>query len=188
MSKFVTLRSLIDHRLTFSSILEELPVKVRTNALMSSFLQTLTEPLAPSVADGHPSSATAAAALPPSFTSLNLGTASVSRNLEHIIEALDAYKTEEGNLAYLHRQIAREKQKAEAYVSKRKEENASRVAQGLAPLPEEDVSRLFKIPPEPSRLESMLLLGRIDAYSKALAETSSTGLVKMYAAKTNSGV
>lgn len=188
MSKFVTLRSLIDHRLTFSSILEELPVKIRTNALMSSFLQTLTEPSAPSVADGHPSTATATAALPPSFSSLNLGTANVSRNLEHIVEVLDAYKTEEGNLAYLHRQIAREKQKAEAYVSKRKEENASRVAQGLAPLPEEDVSRLFKIPPEPSRLESMLLLGRIDAYSKALAETSSTGLVKMYAAKTNSGV
>jgi len=180
--------SLIDHRLTFSSILEELPVKIRTNALMGSFLKTLTEPSAPSVAGAHPSAASSCAALPPSFSTLNLGTASVSRNLEHIIEAVDQYKTEEGNLAYLHRQITREKQKAEAYVSKRKEENAARVAQGLAPLPEEDVSRLFKIPPEPSRLESMLLLGRIDAYSKALAETSSTGLVKMYAAKTNSGV
>ncbi|KZT72742.1 hypothetical protein DAEQUDRAFT_684954 [Daedalea quercina L-15889] len=180
--------SLIDHRLTFSSILEELPVKVRTNALMGSFLQTLTEPSAPPVVGDHPSAATSTAALPPSFSTLNLGTASVSRNLEHIIEAVDAYKTEEGNLAYLHRQIAREKQKAEGYVTKRKEENAARVAQGLAPLPEEDVNRLFKIPPEPSRLESMLLLGRIDAYSKALAETSSTGLVKMYAAKTNSGV
>ena len=58
-----------------------------------------------------------------------------------------------------------------------------RIAQGLAPLPEDDVSRMFKIPPEPSRLESMLLLGRIDAYSKALEETASTGLVKMYAAR-----
>ncbi|KAI0734536.1 hypothetical protein C8Q72DRAFT_806671 [Fomitopsis betulina] len=180
--------SLIDHRLTFSSILEELPVRIRTNSLMGSFLQTLTEPSTPSVADGHPSAAASSAALPPSFSSLNLGTANVSRNLEHIIEALDAYKTEEGNLAYLHRQIAREKQKADAYVGKRKEENVARVAQGLAPLPEEDVSRLFKIPAEPSRLESMLLLGRIDAYSKALAETSSTGLVKMYAAKTSPGV
>lgn len=188
ISKFVTLRSLIDHRLTFSSILEELPVRIRTNSLMGSFLQTLTEPSTPSVADGHPSAAASSAALPPSFSSLNLGTANVSRNLEHIIEALDAYKTEEGNLAYLHRQIAREKQKADAYVGKRKEENVARVAQGLAPLPEEDVSRLFKIPAEPSRLESMLLLGRIDAYSKALAETSSTGLVKMYAAKTSPGV
>ena len=107
--------------------------------------------------------------------------------MEQIIEAVDNYRTEEGNLSYLTRQIARERAKAENYVAKRKEENASRVAQGLAPLPEEDVSRMFKIPPEPSRLESMLLLGRIDAYGKSLEETASTGLVKMYAAKANAG-
>lgn len=112
----------------------------------------------------------------------------MSRNLEQIIEAMDQYKTEEGNLAYMQRQIAREKARAESYVAKRKEENAARVAQGLAPLPEENVSRLFKIPPEPSRLESMLHLGRIDAYAKSLEETSSTGLVKMYAAKASSTV
>ena len=111
----------------------------------------------------------------------------MTRNLEQIIDTVDAYRTEEGNLAYMSRQIAREKAKADSYVAKRKEENASRIAAGMAPLPEEDVSRLFKIPPEPSRLESMLLLGRIDAYGKSLEETASTGLVKMYAAKANGG-
>ena len=116
---------------------------------------------------------------------LNLGTSGVSKNLEQIIEAVDAYRAEEGNLAYMQRQIAREKSRLEAYVAKRKEDNAARVAQGLPPLPEEDVTRLFKVPVEPSRLDSMLLLGRIDAYSKTLEETSSTGLVKMYAAKVN---
>lgn len=180
--------SLISHRLTFSSILEEIPLKIRTNALLSAFLGTLTESVPLSGPDVNPSSATSSTTLPPSFATLNLGTSSVSRNLEHIIEALDNYKTEEGNLAYLQRQIAREKARAETYVSKRKEENTARVAQGLAPLPEEDVNRLFKIPPEPSRLESVLLLGKIDAYAKSLAETSSTGLVKMYAAKANPGV
>lgn len=121
--------------------------------------------------------------MPPSFSVLNLGTSNTAKNVEQVIEALDAYKTEEGNLAYNLRQIAREKAKAETYVAKRKEENAARVAQGLAPLPEENVSRLFKIPPEPSRLESMLLLGRIDAYAKTLEETAGTGLVKMYAVR-----
>lgn len=105
-----------------------------------------------------------------------------------MIEAVDNYKTEEGNLAYLTRQIAREKSKADTYVAKRKEENAARVAQGLAPLPEENVNRLFKIPPEPSRLESMLLLGQMDGYSQSLAATSSIGLVTMYAAKASSGI
>ena len=104
-----------------------------------------------------------------------------------MLDALDDYKTEEGNIAYLQRQIAREKARAEAYVQKRREENALRVSQGLAPLPEDDVSRLFKIPPEPSRLDSTLLLGQIDAYSKSLAQGASVNLVKMYAAKGDSG-
>ena len=119
---------------------------------------------------------------------LDLGTAGVTRNLEQIVEAVDNYRTEEGNLSYLCRQIARERGKAENYIAKRKEENQGRVAQGLAPLPEEDVTRLFKIPPEPSRLESLLLLGQIDAYGKSLARTASTGLVKMYATKASSVV
>jgi translation initiation factor 3 subunit H len=103
------------------------------------------------------------------------------------VETIDAYRTEEGNLAYMSRQIAREKARAENYVSKRKEENAARVAQGLAPLPEEDVSRLFKIPLEPSRLESLLLLGQIDAYAKTMKGTTSAGLVRMYSATASTG-
>jgi len=177
--------SLMNHRLTFSSILEEIPLKIRTNALLSAFLGTL----AGSSTEGLTSSAVAGSrleGLEPSFSVLDLGTAGVTRNLEQIVEAVDNYRTEEGNLSYLSRQIARERAKAENYVMKRKEENQARVAQGLAPLPEDDVSRLFKIPPEPSRLESLLLLGQIDAYSKSLAVTASTGLVKMYAVNAGS--
>lgn len=180
--------SLIGHGLTFSSIVEEIPLRVRTNPLLSSFLETLSSSSPSPTVDPKPPHASSTAALPPSFSALNLGTSNVSRNLEQIVEALDAYKTEEGNLGYLQRQIAREKARAEAYVTKRKEENATRAAAGLAPLPEEDVNRMFKIPTEPSRLESMLLLGKIDAYSKSLEGVASTGLVKMYAAKSGTGV
>ncbi|KAF9044789.1 hypothetical protein BDZ89DRAFT_1089736 [Hymenopellis radicata] len=160
--------SLVNHRLTFSSILTEIPLKIRTNPLLSSFLGGLSE-----TATGSKSAAGSDSALPPSFSVLDLGLA----------EAIDGYRTEEGNLAYLSRQIARERAKADNYVARRKEENATRIAQGLPPLPEEDVTRLFKIPAEPNRLESMLLLGQVDAYAKSMAGASSTGLVKMYAAR-----
>ncbi|KAM6489545.1 hypothetical protein JOM56_014964 [Amanita muscaria] len=90
---------------------------------------------------------------------LEVGSMGLNWNLEQIVEGIHNYRTEEGNIAYVTRQIAREWARADAYVAKRKEENQARVAQGLAPLPEEDVTRLFKIPAEPSRLESMLLLG-----------------------------
>lgn len=172
----------MNHRLTFSSILEEVPLKIRTNALLSAFLGALAESSTERHSGGNLGSSGTSAGLEPSFSVLDLGTAGVTRNLEQIIEAVDNYRTEEGNLSYLSRQIVRERAKAENYVLKRKEENQTRVAQGLAPLPEDDVSRLFKIPPEPSRLESLLLLGQIDAYCKSLAVTASSGLVKMYAA------
>ncbi|KAF5377587.1 hypothetical protein D9615_005335 [Tricholomella constricta] len=181
----VWIPDLISHSLTFSSILEEVPLKIRTNPLLSAFLDTVTQP-DETLAEIESGLGTGSA-IPPSFARLDFGTAGLTRNLEQIVEAVDNYRTEEGNLAYLSRQIARERMKADAYVAKRKEENATRVAQGLAPLPEEDVARLFKIPAEPSRLESMLLLGQIDAYGKSLGETASTGLVKMYAAKAGSG-
>lgn len=162
-------------------------MKIRTNALLNSFIGTLAEPRRSPLPDAIPSEATTSS-IPPSYLALNLGSTGLTKNLEQVIEAVDNYKTEEGNLAYLSRQIAREKTRADSYVAKRKEENAMRVAQGLAPLPEENVSRLFKIPPEPSRLESMLLLGQMDGFSQSLAVTSSTGLVTMYAAKASAGI
>lgn len=178
---------LISHRLTFASILEEIPLRVRTNALLSSYLNTLATRSTSTFSGAHPGVATTSA-LPPSYSVLDIGNMGLTKNLEQVAEAIDNYRTEEGNVAYLSRQIAREKLRAETYVAKRKEENARRVAQGLNALPEEDVGRLFRIPPEPSRLESMLLLGQVDAYAKSLESIASTGLVKMYAAKASSGI
>ena len=167
--------------------MEEIPVKVRINALLNSVLGTLTESHRSSLPYALPSEATTSA-IPPTYSTLNIGSVGLTRNLEQLIEATDNYKIEESNLAYLSRQIAREKLKVDQYITKRREENAARIAQGLAPLPEENVGRLFKIPPEPSRLESMLLLGQIDGFAKSLASASSSGLVTMYAAKASSEV
>jgi translation initiation factor 3 subunit H len=170
---------MISHKLTFTSIMQEVPLKIRTNPLLGAFISTLSERGPISLTQPLPSDAS----LSPLYSTLHLGNPTLTKNLEHVVEAIDNYKTEEGNLAYHVRQITREKARAEAYVTKRREENATRVAQGLAPLPEEDVSRLFKIPREPSRLESMLLLGQVDAYAKTLEGTSGLSLVKMYAAR-----
>lgn len=178
----LTVCSLTAHRLMFSSILEEIPLRIRTNALASTFLQKLAAPgLSPYTSGQLDEGETSA--FGPSFSVLDLGQSGLSRSLELVSEAIDNYRTEDGNVAYLTRQIAREKVRAETYVAKRKEENAQRVAQGLSPLPEEDVSRMFKIPAEPSRLESMLLLGQVDAYAKSMESHAGIGLVKMFGAR-----
>lgn len=165
--------SLTTHRLTFSSVLEEIPVRIRTNPLTSGFLQALAAPGTTVSIPGETGS----------LSVMDLGHSGVSRSLEQVAEAIDNFRTEDGNVGYLTRQIAREKVRAEAYVAKRREENAQRVAEGLSPLPEEDVSRLFKIPSEPSRLESMLLLGQVDAHGKSLETLAGLALVKMFGAR-----
>ena len=175
--------------MTFSSIFEELPIKIHTSTLASAFLNMFSKPSAPTALQSFAARSMTTLPAPhssvsPDFSHLDLGIPSaVVKNLEQVVEGLDNYRTEENNIAYLTRQIAREKSKADAYVTSRKEDNARRVAQGLPPLPEEDISRLFKIPPDPSRLESMLLLGQIDASAKNLEEATGTGLVRIYAAQ-----
>lgn len=103
--------------------------------------------------------------------------------MDALLDTLETHRTEENNVAFHTRQIARERARAEQYVQKRKEENTARVAQGLAPLPEEDVSRLFKIPADPSRLETTLLLGQMDAYGRNLEAASAAAMVSLYASQ-----
>lgn len=178
--RFTVIFSLIENKLTFSSIFEELPVTIRASALASAFINTLTAPMCSS--RQFPSQTTSAP-LPPDFSHLDLGLPSaLNKNLEQVVESLEAYRNEENNVAYLSRQIAREKARADAHIARRKEDNAIRIAQGMPPLPEEDISRLFKVPPEPSRLESMLLLGQVAASARNVEEVTSAGLVKIYAA------
>ncbi|KAF8271398.1 hypothetical protein EI94DRAFT_1720517 [Lactarius quietus] len=97
-------RDMINHKLTFSSILEEIPLKIRTNPLLGAFISTLSErhlsPLTePTPAELYHTS------LPPLYSTLNLGNPTLTKNLENVVEAIDNYKTEEGNLAYHIRQI-----------------------------------------------------------------------------------
>ncbi|KAG9121282.1 hypothetical protein FRC07_002810 [Ceratobasidium sp. 392] len=166
--------SLINHQLTFSSIMEEFPVTVRNSSLLSAFISSLSWPSAPTSLSP---SAFPSAPLAPSFVSFDLAP---TAHLERLVDAADAVKAEEGNLAYHARQHARERTRAEA---KRADENAQRAADGVPPLTEEDFARMFKLPPEPSRLESMLLLGQLDAHAKSTAAASAAEMVKMYLAR-----
>ncbi|PWZ02846.1 hypothetical protein BCV70DRAFT_197109 [Testicularia cyperi] len=187
--KFHT-QSLIDHKLTFANVLVEIPVSLRNTALLDAFLSSISTPSAPGPSIVEPSTAELlrnppTAALGPSYTSLNLALEPVlASSLESTLEIMEEHAAEAGNVGFQARQLAREKAKAEAYLARKKAENAAREAQGLAPLPVEDVNRLFKIPAEPSRLESTLLLGQIDSSARRLAETAAVGVIQLNAAKT----
>ena len=72
------------------------------------------------------------------------------------------------------------------------------MAAGQAPLPEDEWIKLFKLPAEPSRLDSLLLSSQIgithfpwsfwiltdlDQYCKQIDQFSSAGMMKMFAIK-----
>ncbi|KAF8307179.1 hypothetical protein DL93DRAFT_2088237 [Clavulina sp. PMI_390] len=164
-------QSLLDNQLTFATILEELPLTIRTSPLLSAYLETLSSP-----------SSSSSSSLSPSYTHLDgLPQAHLTRAMDSLLDTMETYRTEENNVGFQARQIARERARAEAYVQKRKDENAMRVAQGLTPLPEEDVTRLFKIPADPSRLDTTLLLGQMDTYATNMETGSAAAMVSMYA-------
>ena len=181
---------LIEHRLTFSNVLIEIPVHVRNTALMDAMLSTLTTEnvpesrIAPRTSKElltHPIDMHVA----PDNMDLNLALEPVLvSTLESTLDAAEAYASESGNVGYQARQIAREKARADAFLTRRKAENATRESAGLAPLPLDEVNKLFKIPAEPNRLESLLLLNQLDSAAQRLTETATIGTVQLNAART----
>jgi translation initiation factor 3 subunit H len=64
----------------------------------------------------------------------------------------------------------------------KKQENASRQASGQEPLPEDDILKMFKLPAEPSRLDSLLITSQINNYCKQLNQYSGPTLGKFFMA------
>ncbi|GAA5971112.1 hypothetical protein JCM21900_004568 [Sporobolomyces salmonicolor] len=175
---------LIEHKLVPSNILEEVPVIIHSNVLLTAFLSTLTT-----------TSPTLAA---PSFTPLSLPTPSASSHipttsvpapltqpLQHLLTALDTHQAHLSTLSFQSRQLARDRARLESThpaVAKRRQENEQRAKEGLPPLPptEEEVKAGLK---EPSRLETMCALAAVEGAAKSLGEATGTGVVRAYGAK-----
>lgn len=125
----------------------------------------------------------ARAAISAPLTLLSLShTPVLASALETTLEALDEHAAESGNVGYQARQLARERARAEAALARRVAENAQRATQGLAPLPVDE--KTMKVPNEPSRLESTLLLGQLDEKARRLAEICATASVQLHASRT----
>ena len=177
-----TVESLAKHNLTHRDILEELPLEIHNSHLVTALLHTIESP-------------SGGETLSPNYDTLDLSVDPyLEKNLEYLIEGMDEWTYEQGNLQYFQRQLAREQSKIASWQAKRKAENATRVAVGQAPLPEDEWMKLFKLPTEPSRLESLLISGQIgmisniiplteDQYCKQIDNYASVSMMKMFALK-----
>lgn len=129
---------------------------------------------------------TNAAPLTTNFDTLSLSIDPfLEKTCENLLESIEVHHTENNNFQYHTRALAREQAKITAWQTKRKAENAARAASKQTLLPEDEWQRLFKLPPEPSRLEAMLNSRQVEQYSRQVDGFVAQTTGKMFAVRAN---
>ena len=179
--------------MSYKDILIELPLTIHNSHLLTSYLHQLPSP-PPSEALDLPLSLAAltagplasASLLTPNFDNLSLSIDPfLEKNCDLLLDSIETHHTENNNFQYYQRSLAREQAKIAAWQAKRKAENVSRAQLKQPLLPEDEWQRLFKLPQEPSRLESMLNTRQVEQYSRQIDGFVSSTTGKMFAVKGN---
>ncbi len=175
--------SLQKSNLRYQDILVELPLKIHNSHLLTSYLHTIS-PSSPSLPATLKTLNSTPSPLSPNINSLNLSIDPfLAQTSELLLESIEAHYTELNNHQYYHRQLAREQAKITAWQQKRKAENASRVLAKQPLLPEDEWTRLFKLPQEPNRLEVLLNSRQVEQYARQIDGFSAGVTSKMFAVR-----
>jgi len=112
---------------------------------------------------------------------LDLGTASVLEGqLRCLMDRVDELNQEAIKFNRYQQLVSRQQQDKHRWMQKRSQENAARAAKDEPPLPEEDVTKLFRPHPVPPRLNPMIIAGQINTYSQHISQFCSQSLAKLY--------
>ncbi|KAI9890192.1 MAG: Eukaryotic translation initiation factor 3 subunit H [Vezdaea aestivalis] len=187
-----TTESLQKTGLTYKDILIELPIRIHNSHLATQWLNQI---MTPKTSAKIPSTL---AEIEEEVEETQRGPASANRNIldlnvdpflekssELLLESVETHHTELNNYQYYQRQVAREQAKITAWQQKRKQENLVRAAAKQPLLSEDEWKSLFKLPTEPSRLESMLNSLQIEQYAGQIDSHAATTTTKMFAVKEN---
>jgi len=112
---------------------------------------------------------------------LDLGTSSVMEtHLKLLLEKVDEIHQEAYKMNKWTMQVSKQQQEKSKYVHQRSLENAARQAKGDPVLPEEDLSKIFRPIPPPSRLQPMLSSSQIELSTQQINSFCSQALAKLY--------
>lgn len=124
--------------------------------------------------------------LAPNFDSLSISIDPfLSQTADNLLDSIETHHVEANNFSYYSRALAREQAKIQQWQTKRKAENAARALSKQPLLPEDEWQRLFKLPAEPSRLESMLNSRQVEQYARQVDGFVSGTTGKMFAVRGN---
>lgn len=179
--------------LRYQDIFDELPVEIHNSHLITSFIHQLECPnpagpsdLPPSLSALEGSQFSKSSTLTPNFDNLSLSIdPSLEKNCDLLLDSIETHNTEVNNFQYYQRVVGREQQKINNWKQKRSQENATRATLKQPLLPEDEWQRLFKLPAEPSRLDSMLNTRQVEQFSRQVDSFVSSSTGKMFAVKGN---
>lgn len=160
-----TPEALLKLKVGYETLFSEVPIVVKNSALTNIMMSELAE-LVPEEEGSK---------------FLDLGTASVlETQLRCLMDRVDELNQEAIKFNRYQQLLSRQQQEKHRYLQKREQENNARAAKGEAPLPEEDINKMFRPHPVPPRLNPMLIAGQINTYSQHIAQFCSQSLAKLY--------
>ncbi|XP_046856886.1 eukaryotic translation initiation factor 3 subunit H-like [Xenia sp. Carnegie-2017] len=163
--KEFTPNSLTKAGMKHDEMFEEIPLVIKNSNLVNTLLCKLDENLTePEHKD---------------FLSLARGNF-IEKNVQLLMETVDELAQDTNKFHNHQRNSARQQQQKDAHLAKRKSENQARKERGERPLPEDDILKMFKPLPVPSRLENLLLSGQADNYCKEINEFASQSFAKLF--------
>merc|ERR1719391_1915726 len=112
---------------------------------------------------------------------LDLGTATtLETQIRSMMDSVDELNQESIKFTKHQNLVLKQFQEKTRFIQKRQLENQARLARGEEPLPEEDIGKVFKNVPAPSRLNPLILSGTIAYTADEVSEFCSQSLAKLF--------
>ncbi|KAK7825580.1 hypothetical protein U0070_016220 [Myodes glareolus] len=107
----------------------------------------------------------------------------LGKNLQLLMDRVDEMSQDIIKYNTYMRNTSKQQQQKHQYQQRRQQENMQRQSRGEPPLPEEDLSKLFKPHQAPARMDSLLIAGQINTYCQNIKEFTAQNLGKLFMAQ-----
>jgi len=158
--------SIKDLHISFETMLTQVPIVIKNSHLINALLLDMQENLPLSSGGAQ---------------YLDLGTATtLETQIRSMMDSVDELNQESIKFNKHQNLVLKQFQEKTRFIQKRQLENQARVARGEDPLPEEDIGKVFKNVPAPSRLNPLILSGTIAYTADEVSEFCSQSLAKLF--------
>merc|ERR1712112_548771 len=155
-----------DLHISFETMFTQVPIIIKNSHLMNALLLEMQDQL-PLTTGGT--------------QYLDLGTAhTLETELRAMMDAVDELNQESIKFNKHQNLVLKQYQEKTRWIQKRQLENQARIARGEDPLPDEDLSKMFKTVGAPSRLNPLILSGTISHTADEVSEFCSQSLAKLF--------